>query len=538
MITAISDRIGKEHNLNMKSSEYRYVNSPVNNMNQNNTNQNNTAHNNTYYYNEEKPEKPLHRKIRQDFRYFGGLSVIYGLIFTFCLYKNLHGITFPICVAATIAFAILFMKRIDFKLQKQSVPYIVGMVLLGISTAYTSSFFFHFFNTVGIVLLFSVFMIHQFYNDHTWNLPGYMKRILILFGTTIESIPYPFRHGSSYLSGDKSKKNRTLTAVFIGGAVAVGMLCVILPLLMKSDMMFSKIFGQILKHINFGTIMGVSITFLIGAVLCYAFFAALCKYNFPEGRARTIQYYNPVIGITFTGIISVIYVLYCLVQIIYLFAGLKMGLPQGVTYAEYARGGFWELLFVSIINFIMVLLCMYLFYENVILKIVLTIISGCTFIMILSAAYRMILYIGVYHLTFLRILVLWFLVVLTLIMAGTIISMYKKSFPLFRYIMIVVSVLYIMLAFMRPDVVAIRYNISHGQIQEFQDIEYFMYNASLDCAPEIAKINMDYYTDEWERQMIDDYFKNISEEYDDVFFRKANYSEIRAKLAADSYNDN
>ncbi len=240
-------------------------------------NQDNKSHNNIYYYNEERPEKPLHRKIRQDYKFFGGLSVIYGLIFTFCLYKNLHGITFPICVAATIAFAILFMKRINFELQKQSVPYIVGMILLGISTAYTSSFFFHFFNTIGIILLFSVFMIHQFYNDHTWNLPGYMKRILILFGTTIESIPYPFRHGSSYLSGDKSKKNRTLTAVFIGGAVALGMLCVILPLLMKSDMMFSKIFGQILKHINFGTIMGVGITFLTGAVLCYAFFAAICK---------------------------------------------------------------------------------------------------------------------------------------------------------------------------------------------------------------------------------------------------------------------
>ena len=36
-----------------------------------------------------------------------------------------------------------------------------------------------------------------------------------------------------------------------------------------------------------------------------------------------------------------------------------------VTYSQYARGGFWELLFVGIINFVMVLLCMYLFSENI-----------------------------------------------------------------------------------------------------------------------------------------------------------------------------
>lgn len=504
--------------MSLQNNGYQYVNSPV---------QNNEF---------KKKEKPLQQKMRENYKFFGGFSLIYGALFTFCLYKNPHGITFPLCVAVTVAIAILFLKKINFRLQKQSIPYIVGMILLGISTAYTSSFFFHFFNVIGIILLFSVFMIHQFYNDYTWNFPGYLKRIGILFGTTIESIPHLFRHGASYISKDKSGKNRTMTAVFIGVATAFAILCVILPLLIKSDMMFSKIFGKILQYINFGTIVGISITFIIGVVLCYAFFSALCKYNFPEGRARTIKYYNPVIGITFTSIISVIYVLYCLVQIIYLFAGLQIGLPQGITYAQYARGGFWELLFVSIINFIMVLLCMYLFYENIILKIVLSIISGCTFIMILSAAYRMILYVGAYHLTFLRLLVLWFFIVLTMIMGGIVVSMYQKTFPLFKYITVVVSVMYILFAFMKPDVLAIRYNIEHGKTKEFEDIAHFMNNASLDCAPEIAKINLDeYIRDEWDRERVYNYFKNISDNYDDVFFRKANYSEIKAKLAADEY---
>lgn len=99
-------------------------------------------------------EYPLLRRMRENYRFFGGVSVLYGLIFTFCLYKNLHGITFPICVGITIVFSVLLLHKIDFRLAKQSVPYMSGMVLLGISTAYTSSFFFHFFNMLGIFLLF------------------------------------------------------------------------------------------------------------------------------------------------------------------------------------------------------------------------------------------------------------------------------------------------------------------------------------------------------------------------------------------------
>lgn len=485
---------------------------------------------------EKREEPPLVQKMAENYRFFGGLSAVYGVVFAFCLYKNLHGITFPICVAATIAFACLFMGKIEFRLQKGSVPYIAGMLLLGISTAYTSSFFFHFFNMAGIILLFFVFMLHQFYNDHVWNLPGYLKRILILFGTMIECIPCPIKHGVSHFSKSRNGKNRTMAAVGIGAAAAVGMLCIILPLLLKSDLMFSKIFGEILKYINFGTIIGVSLTFFAGAFLCYSFFTALCRYNFPEGKARKMKYYNPLIGITFTGIISAIYVMYCMIQILYLFGRIQVGLPEGVTYAQYARGGFWELLFVSIINFVMVLLCMYLFYNNIALKIILTVMSGCTFIMILSAAYRMILYVAAYHLTFLRILVLWFLAVLALIMGGVVASIYKRCFPLFKYIMTVVSITYILFAFSRPDVIAIRYNLKYAETKKAEDITYFLYSGSVDAAPEISKINIYEYDDSgYLRDEIYRYFAEISTEYDDVFLRKANYSEICAKLAADEY---
>ena len=353
-----------------------------------------------------------------------------------------------------------------------------------------------------------------------------------------------------------------MIAIVIGFMVALGILCITLPLLLRSDIMFSKLFGKILDYINFATLFGISLTFVIGFTLPYAFFAALCRYNLTETSrqyaesgvimpvdgmnpaaacGRRVRYFDPVIGITFTSIVSFIYLIYCAIQILYLFIGMKAGLPEYVTYAEYARGGFWELLFVSVINFIMVLLCMYLFRENVILKVILTIVSGCTFVMIISSAYRMMMYVGEYYLTFLRILVLWFLVVLALIMAGVVVSIYKGRFPLFHYIVAVVGMMYILFSFSRPDVIAAKYDLAHWKGTSDTDLYYLMYETnSIDAAPEIAKIDLSdeewgYADNEYMSQSMYNYFLNISEENEGIYFRKANYSRIRAKIAADRY---
>lgn len=485
-------------------------------------------------------DKPLVAKMKENYKYFGGMSLIYGVIFAFCLYKNVYGITFPVYVAVTIVFALLFMKKINFTVQKGTMPYFAGMLLLGISSCMTTSFFFIFFNWIGIMLLFAVAMIHQFYNDRAWNLPAYLGRICILFGTTIAHFFWPFSHAAEANKGKEKQKNGTTIAIIIGLFVALGLLAIILPLLLNSDMIFAKVFGDILKYINIGTIFGIGFTIIFGFICCYAFFSALCTYNFPMEKEGKSNQFNPVIGITFSSVLAVIYVIYSLIQIVFLFIGLDKGLPSGVTYAEYARSGYWELLFVSIINFLMILISMYLFKENMILNIVLTIISGCTFIMIGSAGYRMMLYISQYHLTFLRVLVMWSLVLIGLVMIGTVISIYKKKFPLFRYSVLILSCCYIVLSLSRPDYWIAKYNVAKMEEVSVEDLHYLIYNLSYDAAPIVAtidpeEVNGEYYDTEYIKGDMYDYFRELSNMNQGIYFRKANYSRIRAKHAAEIY---
>lgn len=90
--------------------------------------------------------------------------------------------------------------------------------------------------------------------------------------------------------------------------------------------------------------------------------------------------------------IAVLYLLFSAIQIVYLFIG-NMQLPAGVTYAEYARRGFFQLLFVCVLNLAAVLSIQSYFKENRVLKALLLAISGCTLIMTASSACRMLLYI-------------------------------------------------------------------------------------------------------------------------------------------------
>ena len=126
-----------------------------------------------------------------------------------------------------------------------------------------------------------------------------------------------------------------------------------------------------------------------------------------------------------------------------------------------------------------------------VLKIVLTIISGCTYIMILSSALRMLMYIDRYHLTFKRIQVLWTLAVIFLLMTGVTIFIYHKKFPLFAYGMAVVTVFYIALSFSHPDYWIARYNLTHEAYTESG--RRYLAGLSSDAAPAILnpQINPD-----------------------------------------------
>ena len=206
-----------------------------------------------------------------------------------------------------------------------------------------------------------------------------------------------------------------------------------------------------------------------------------------SGEEKMVRTHEPVTAVTCMSAIALLYLFFCGIQVIYLFLG-KGSLPEGVTYSSYARQGFFQLLFVAVMNLVMVLMNLKFFRKSRLLNGVLTVICGCTYVMIASAAYRMILYVREYHLTYLRVLVLWFLLLLACLMAGVVILIYKNRFPLFSWCLVLISVFFVVFSFMRPERVIAEYNVNHVKEWSDSDFQYMTQVLSADAVPVVLKV--------------------------------------------------
>ena len=166
-------------------------------------------------------------------------------------------------------------------------------------------------------------------------------------------------------------------------------------------------------------------------------------------------------AITFTLPLTAVYMVFCGIQAVYLTGGRS--LPEGISYWEYAHAGFYQLAAVCALNFVLVVFCEVRYRRHRILTALLVAVTLCTYIMIASSAARMIMYVRAYDLTFLRLFVLWFLVVLSVWLGAVLAGILRGGMPVFRFCLAVGTVLYLLFAFAHPDYWIAKYNIAAAE---------------------------------------------------------------------------
>lgn len=426
--------------------------------------------------------------IKENFHIFGIASILYAGLYTFCMYKNDAGITYPILIVGSLGFVHFCLKKLEMKWKKESVFYMVSMILLSISTFCTDDGRIIFFNKIGVFLLTICMLLGIVYETKEWDLTKYLSSILQTIVMAMCEVGRPFSDAVWFCKNKLDKKNSKYLYMLIGVGITIPIVVVIFVLLSSADAVFRDLGVRLTSGLEFGDLFGIVFMFGMVFLASYCIMTFLAKKTMKE-EVEDTRKWEPLIAIPVSTVLSVMYLVFSGIQIVYLFMG-NMQLPEGYTYAEYAREGFFQLLAVSIINLVIVLVGLYFFKESKVLKVVLTIMSLCTFIMIASSALRMTIYIQYYYLTFLRILVLWSLVVLFLLFVGVIAYIINKKFPLFRYSMVVVTCLYIALSFSHPDYWIAKVNLESTQetrSEFFKGETYgdynFLANLNADAAP-------------------------------------------------------
>ena len=442
----------------------------------------------------------VQKESAEHFKKYGILSAIFGLIYSICLYNNHSSITYPVFMLCALIILKLVRRKDGLSLiadcngkKGLGIFYVVSLMLLSVHRCLTTSFALAFWERTAIFMLFFSYVIYLYMDTTGFSIGEWL---IGLFSTVIK----PFEHFSRPFSDfvahvklknndvDTSEKKKTIRAVLIGIAIAVPMLLVIVPLLCSADMVFKDVLTTI--NIDFSITEEIYHTIMMVFTAVFVFWSSYTIITSMIAKELKIKINdlgtkNPVIAITFTGIIGAVYVLFCIIQLLYLFSG-SVALPEGYTYAEYAHEGFYQLLTVCIINIVMVSVCQTFFKESKVLTALLTAIAGCTYIMIASSAMRMVLYIGVYHLTFLRLFVLWFLAVLCFWLAFLIASMYIKNFPVFRAGMVTITIAFLIFIYSNPEYRIAKYDIeATGPSINVQspDASYIKWFLSYDAVP-------------------------------------------------------
>lgn len=428
------------------------------------------------------------KPLEDSFPFFGGLSLAFGVLSAFCLYKNPCGITYPLLTACSCVIGVAAWRELGFPIKKDTWYLLAFVLLTGLSVCRTADAFLIRFNGAALILVGCISAIHQVYDDTTWNIGKYLKSICLYLCCAVSALPFPFRHAKACLKQRDNPLVKQLPLLFGGFLAALPVLAVLVALLGAADAIFSDLAARIFQgFLRPSVLFAISLRIAFASVFLYCLICSCLLDCIPRENPDRKKA-GPAAIMPGLAMITAVYVIFCLIQIVYLFLG-RGTLPQGYTYSSYARQGFFQLLLVAVLNLAMVLCCLKYVRPHQAVKILLTVICGCTCIMIASAGYRMMLYVREYHLSYLRVLVLWFLAMLAILMAGVTWLIWNCRFPMFRYSLAVILIFCLALSWSRPDSVIGWDYVNHLEGDTFSDRDfYYLYSLSADAAPALAHL--------------------------------------------------
>ncbi|MDW3846120.1 DUF4173 domain-containing protein [Micromonospora sp. BRA006-A] len=237
----------------------------------------------------------------------------------------------------------------------------------------------------------------------------------VLFG--LVATPFAALRGLSWVRRHitASPQEATVRKVTVSVVATVVVLVVFGSLLASADAAFSEALGSLVPEINLGTVFGWLFLAVVGGLIAVA---ALYTLAAPpdlstvdrEGERRLgLLEWAPAIGA-----LTLLFAGFVVVQFTTLFGGQQhVQRVAGLSYAEYARSGFWQLLFVTLLT-VAVLGGVSRWarrerpVERIMLRVLLGLISALSVVIVASALSRMWTYQKVYSFTGERIFVMAF----------------------------------------------------------------------------------------------------------------------------------
>ena len=321
-------------------------------------------------------------------------------------------------------------------------------------------------------------------------LRGYIVNSFELLKNTITGC----KEGKDYTK-EKSKENikiknkiekENVKKIAISLLIVFAVVGVVIGLLISADSIFANIFeniANVFKNINISSTLRFVIRLVlivVAYILILSFILKLNKeYNY---QAKELKTNNNKYAFTIKLLLialNVVYLVFCFIQIESLFA--KINIDTDFNYASYARTGFFQLMFVSFINFAVILLSNK-FNENKekSIKILNLFLVIFTIIIAISSMYRMYMYQMEFGLTYLRMFVYIILITEILTFAPIIIYIFNEKFDFMKCSFAIWVCMYCVINFINIERIIVDTNVNRVSDTRKIDYEYICSIASED----------------------------------------------------------
>ncbi len=239
------------------------------------------------------------------------------------------------------------------------------------------------------------------------------KKLFILF---VEDIPNKLFTNLNKLENiiKNKTKNNKLIYILVGVLIAIPICSLMISLLASADSYFEYFINHtidnIFNKIDIEFIIKNIFILVISFILSFSMFINyMLKRKEVKEDVKPINIPSTIVS-TILIFLNLVFCLFLITEISKLTTNF-LHLPIKYTYAEYAREGFFQLLFITSINFIIITFIIYKtnLKNYKFIKALLLILIGFSCLLIFNSYYRMILYINAYTFTILRLQVILFL---------------------------------------------------------------------------------------------------------------------------------
>lgn len=259
--------------------------------------------------------------------------------------------------------------------------------------------------------------------------------------------------------------------VLLGIGVTIPVLWLVTNILMDADAVFALVAGDALawQERHFGHVLARLLLAVCAMPFLFSllYFAAHTETKKTEEKA--FKLWDSLPAVTLLSSLDILYVFFLAVQSAALFGNRAYLERAGISFAEYARSGFFQLAGLAGLNIAVILAAIWLCRENRSLRIFASALVGLTAVLLVSAAWKMTLYVSVYGLSFRRMLTYWGMGLLAVLLALTLRKIWRREFRFFQAAAPVVLAWWLLLNYCNIDALTAKYNAAQAAAGRLAD---------------------------------------------------------------------